>query len=752
MKKLLTTMALAAGLVLLPFAPVVHAVTGTFTVNTTVPNVSATVLVFPALSGGASSTATTTITIPALAGGVNGTAETRATATVDVTGATGSTTSLTVGGTEILGGTIDFTADASTTASLIAAQINSHATASSTGYMATSNGSTVTITAPVGSGATLNGTAVVSSGTLTLVDGSFSGGAAGTGGVAATTTTSSFAAVNAGAGADLTLNIGSTTITLIGGTTGAQAAAAVAAAINADVSNPYTATVVNTDKVQLTAKATGTAGNTAVVATDLDYNASGATFAASTSGHFAAVANASSTDLTLNIGSTTISLTGGMTAAAAASTTAAQINANASSTYTAQVVNGDEVKLSAKTSGTAGNGAVVASDLSYNTTAQVTTFTPAGVTVGETFRAVINGSGYESQANASSTAGTISTDLAAQMDANAAVSCTANAGVITCTASTPGTAFNATAQVLALGSPVLSPVTISSNATSTACASIGNTVTLNFTADQALNASSTTVTINGNPVTFTSLGGNAYSANATLNGSSTPGTVTFRIVATDMFGHTATTSSTTNSSSVTFTNGTPTITLNGDSRMNVGFGSTFNDPGVTTVPSNSSTTVTGTIDTQHTGDQTLVYTVTDCAGNTASTTRIVNVGAAPIGGQSHGGGGGGSNVPPQNFGQTVSAIAQLLAPITTGPAVPFFTQQVLGATTFKFTFHLKRGMTHEAVAELQRKLTELGLYQGPITGYFGNLTFKAVVKFQKGLGLPATGFVGPMTINVLNNS
>ena len=70
---------------------------------------------------------------------------------------------------------------------------------------------------------------------------------------------------------------------------------------------------------------------------------------------------------------------------------------------------------------------------------------------------------------------------------------------------------------------------------------------------------------------------------------------------------------------------------------------------------------------------------------------------------------------------------------------------------FVFVNIMKRGSTGADVTALQNRLTEEEIYDGPITGYFGNLTFNAVVEYQKNNNLPATGFVGPMTIKVLNS-
>ncbi|GAB4471307.1 MAG: peptidoglycan-binding protein [Elainellaceae cyanobacterium] len=56
---------------------------------------------------------------------------------------------------------------------------------------------------------------------------------------------------------------------------------------------------------------------------------------------------------------------------------------------------------------------------------------------------------------------------------------------------------------------------------------------------------------------------------------------------------------------------------------------------------------------------------------------------------------------------------------------------------------------NDAVAQLQTRLTELGYYDGPITGTFGPLTQEAVIKFQEAQGLSADGIVGPATASAL---
>lgn len=88
------------------------------------------------------------------------------------------------------------------------------------------------------------------------------------------------------------------------------------------------------------------------------------------------------------------------------------------------------------------------------------------------------------------------------------------------------------------------------------------------------------------------------------------------------------------------------------------------------------------------------------------------------------------------FAITLAATLQVLAPV--GVAAPGMGSRPL-----------QQGMQGEDVAELQRLLTEAGVYKGPVTGYFGALTLQAVQQFQRAKGLPAFGYVGPLTVKAL---
>ena len=72
------------------------------------------------------------------------------------------------------------------------------------------------------------------------------------------------------------------------------------------------------------------------------------------------------------------------------------------------------------------------------------------------------------------------------------------------------------------------------------------------------------------------------------------------------------------------------------------------------------------------------------------------------------------------------------------------------AGTLDFTELLTLGSQDAQVTALQRQLTALGLYSGPITGYYGSLTDAAVAKYQTLHGITATGSLTPSTRAALN--
>ena len=92
-------------------------------------------------------------------------------------------------------------------------------------------------------------------------------------------------------------------------------------------------------------------------------------------------------------------------------------------------------------------------------------------------------------------------------------------------------------------------------------------------------------------------------------------------------------------------------------------------------------------------------------------------------------------------------------PIVQVPAVPAVLtapSQVLGVAIFKFNQNLGVGSTGDDVLELQKRLTQEGVYTGPITGYYGNLTVAGVRAFQVKNSIQTAGVVGPETRIALN--
>ena len=126
--------------------------------------------------------------------------------------------------------------------------------------------------------------------------------------------------------------------------------------------------------------------------------------------------------------------------------------------------------------------------------------------------------------------------------------------------------------------------------------------------------------------------------------------------------------------------------------------------------------VTGTLSTGLTGN------VNDPLIGTVITPPI-----SSGGGYSGGGGGGGYSSP---------IVKPVITPIaTTTPLKPL----VLGVSTFRFTRTLKFGSSGNDVKELQKRLKTEGVFRGPITGYFGNLTKTALISYQKKNKLPQNG-------------
>jgi peptidoglycan hydrolase-like protein with peptidoglycan-binding domain len=68
------------------------------------------------------------------------------------------------------------------------------------------------------------------------------------------------------------------------------------------------------------------------------------------------------------------------------------------------------------------------------------------------------------------------------------------------------------------------------------------------------------------------------------------------------------------------------------------------------------------------------------------------------------------------------------------------------------TFILQRGTQGSQVTALQQNLKTAGFYNGPITGFYGELTQASVIRFQQARGLRADGIAGPNTLSALGST
>ena len=103
-----------------------------------------------------------------------------------------------------------------------------------------------------------------------------------------------------------------------------------------------------------------------------------------------------------------------------------------------------------------------------------------------------------------------------------------------------------------------------------------------------------------------------------------------------------------------------------------------------------------------------------------------------------------------NLGQysfTLSNIYVAPAPVATPPII---TVTPTNNQKYVFTSFLTLNSKGDEVSQLQKRMTELGFYSGPITGTFGALTESAVKKLQKAYNIAQAGYVGPATRAILN--
>lgn len=107
--------------------------------------------------------------------------------------------------------------------------------------------------------------------------------------------------------------------------------------------------------------------------------------------------------------------------------------------------------------------------------------------------------------------------------------------------------------------------------------------------------------------------------------------------------------------------------------------------------------------------------------------------------------GGVAGAAPAEAAPTAPAPAE--APVAApAPAAPNPLTQAISASPSTW---LRRPLRGPMVAELQRQLRAAGFDPGPADGYFGPVTERAVLAFQRAAGITVDGKVGPQTLGAL---
>ena len=96
-------------------------------------------------------------------------------------------------------------------------------------------------------------------------------------------------------------------------------------------------------------------------------------------------------------------------------------------------------------------------------------------------------------------------------------------------------------------------------------------------------------------------------------------------------------------------------------------------------------------------------------------------------------------------GGVATAVPASIPTATATPAQSFAPAAVSNSSSGVLT----RGVSGTAVTDLQTRLQAAGVYDGPITGFYGELTEAAVIRFQQARGLTVDGIAGPSTLAAL---
>jgi peptidoglycan hydrolase-like protein with peptidoglycan-binding domain len=105
----------------------------------------------------------------------------------------------------------------------------------------------------------------------------------------------------------------------------------------------------------------------------------------------------------------------------------------------------------------------------------------------------------------------------------------------------------------------------------------------------------------------------------------------------------------------------------------------------------------------------------------------------------------------QSFTTTSSTSYSSSGSSSYGPFIPGVYIPVCTNLSYNLYYGAQDYFTGGQVSQLQNFLRSQGYYSGGVTGYFGSLTFSAVVRYQQLHGISATGYVGPLTRASISN-
>ncbi len=319
-----------------------------------------------------------------------------------------------------------------------------------------------------------------------------------------------------------------------------------------------------------------------------------------------------------------------------------------------------------------------------------------------------------------------------------------------------------------LSAPSLNSVAVISNNASTTLAKAGDILTVTFTSDITL--TSPQVSVLGHATTSAiNTSGNTWAASTTVISADTQGVAAFLINAPNAPQTATTTASViTSGANVSIDTAAPAVTILGNNPDSV-FASnqSYADPGASATDAHDgsvSVTASGSVNRTIVGTYVLAYTAADAVGNIASASRSVTVTGTGGGGLIVG---SGPNAPSaEGLPGYVKPRPQIIYPdghivyldTPAADAQPHVQESKVTHMSASFIREHKRGDTGSDIKQLQIFLNTHGFplapngpgSSGQETNVFGTRTYQALMKFQKILGLPATGYLGPLTKTALN--